>query len=615
MAGGSPRYQHKPLKGAKAFRLVELQPGENDDALRCDIKTVSLDEQPQYEALSYIWGIPEHASPGITVQGPSNTIFKVTTTCRRALRNLRHPTAPRLLWIDQLCIDQGSLEEKGQQVRLMGDIYKNATRVFVDPAGAVGWRDVDLGSLLSLVNWGRRARNEAEVAVPPRVQKRYDQCAEMVFELDGKPFLECWCHDAMVFLKWFERTWVVQEAALAKEAVVMLGSIQAPFYEVLAIFVDLFDAHAKRYRHRPWCGHTARLQLHASMRDAPRRRLLELAYSARSMKNTKPEDKLFSLVGLASDGEDYKHAVDYTRPANETFAEFSRLFINQSSRLDTLSLVSECRASPDVPSWAIHWDKMELRFPALLNPFSSGSSFNASGAFKLSAAQDARNQGALHLRGVFFDSLLTAPQWPSFASATPESESPSKAMLEWQQLLLPSEKHSQVQVLASTIRHLRRQLMARDDLHYPNLDTALLNTLTCGKLRNRIDVLVAKLAGSGDQVLDHMIPRPDPVFVKLEDRWGYGVLHDTTAAWYGYRLKWRFAQTASGYVGLVPDAAVQGDVVAVLAGGGVPYVLREVPGEKEGTYRLVGPAYVEGIMGGEAMEGKVEEELRDFVIV
>ncbi|KAK8223084.1 heterokaryon incompatibility protein-domain-containing protein [Phyllosticta capitalensis] len=614
MADEPPRYQHKPLKGAKAFRLVELQPGEKDDALRCDIKIVSLDEQPQYEALSYIRGIPEHASPGITVQGPSNTMFKVTTTCRRALRNLRHPTASRLLWIDQLCIDQGSLEEKGQQVRLMDDIYKSATRVFVDPAGAVGWRDLDLASLLSILNWGRRDRNEPELPVLPRIKKRYDQLTE-VYEMEGKPNSEGWCHEVLVFLTWFERTWAVQEVALAKEAVMIVGSLEIPFYEVLDIFVGQFKEHYAGYKHRAKCEHPARLQLHASVRGAPNRSLLELAYDARSLKTTKPEDRLYSLVGLASDGEDYKHAVDYIRPVNETFAEFSRLFINQSRRLGPLSLVSECRASPDVPSWVIQWDKIETRFPALLNPFDAGAHFNASGNFKLAAKQEASNSGALHLRGVVVDSLLTADQWPSLQFATPGNERPSKSMKEWQQLPLSKEKHSQIQVLASTIRHLRRQLLARDDLHYPNLDTALLNTLTCGKLRNRIDVLVAKLAGSDDQVLDHMIPRPDPVFVKLEDRWGYGILHDTTAAWNSYRLEWRFAQTASGYVGLVPDAAVQGDVVAVLAGGGVPYMLREVPGEKEGTYRLVGPAYVEGIMGGEAMEGKAEEELRDFVIV
>ena len=35
------------------------------------------------------------------------------------------------LWIDQICIDQGSTAEKGDQVAIMGEIYRGASEVLI----------------------------------------------------------------------------------------------------------------------------------------------------------------------------------------------------------------------------------------------------------------------------------------------------------------------------------------------------------------------------------------------------------------------------------------------------------------------------------------------------
>lgn len=52
-----------------------------------------------------------------------------------------------------------------------------------------------------------------------------------------------------------------------------------------------------------------------------------------------------------------------------------------------------------------------------------------------------------------------------------------------------------------------------------------------------------------------------------------------------------------GYVGLAPDDAQTGDVVCILFGALVPFVLREKVGRRQ--YQLIGEAYVYGIMDGE----------------
>jgi hypothetical protein len=55
----------------------------------------------------------------------------VTPQLLMAFRRLRLPVLSRYLWIDQLCIDQDNNVEKGPQIQLMGDIYRNAERVVI----------------------------------------------------------------------------------------------------------------------------------------------------------------------------------------------------------------------------------------------------------------------------------------------------------------------------------------------------------------------------------------------------------------------------------------------------------------------------------------------------
>ncbi len=57
--------------------------------------------------------------------------------------------------------------------------------------------------------------------------------------------------------------------------------------------------------------------------------------------------------------------------------------------------------------------------------------------------------------------------------------------------------------------------------------------------------------------------------------------------------------TSKGYIGLAPWNAKSGDFIFVFNGGKTPFLLREIPG---GRYKLVGEAYVHGIMGGVALD-------------
>jgi len=64
-----------------------------------------------------------------------------------------------------------------------------------------------------------------------------------------------------------------------------------------------------------------------------------------------------------------------------------------------------------------------------------------------------------------------------------------------------------------------------------------------------------------------------------------------------------------GYLGLVPQDAKEGDLVVVLFGAVQPFVLRS----EGGRYKLIGEAFVYGIMDGEFMKTNYIKE--DFELV
>ncbi|PWY68478.1 hypothetical protein BO70DRAFT_272771, partial [Aspergillus heteromorphus CBS 117.55] len=119
--------QYHPLKPEEQeIRLFTISP---DWKMGCPIQgclqTVSLKRAPNFEALSYVWGVDDATEP-ITVDG---TTFRVTPNLKEALHLLRHSYRQRVMWIDYICINQNDLKEKNSQVPLMGLIYTEANRV------------------------------------------------------------------------------------------------------------------------------------------------------------------------------------------------------------------------------------------------------------------------------------------------------------------------------------------------------------------------------------------------------------------------------------------------------------------------------------------------------
>ncbi|KAL9115308.1 MAG: hypothetical protein Q9187_007315 [Circinaria calcarea] len=149
--------QYAPLNTeSNEIRLLALMPGTRDAIISCKQVKISLGDDVAYEALSYTWG-DTRTTEFITFE---DRPFPITSNLYFALQQLRPSETPRYVWIDALCIDQINDEEKSHQVRLMGDIYKHASRVIVWLGQ--GYEDSDLA--LDFLNAsGGTSNQEADV--------------------------------------------------------------------------------------------------------------------------------------------------------------------------------------------------------------------------------------------------------------------------------------------------------------------------------------------------------------------------------------------------------------------------------------------------------------------
>ncbi|PVH78412.1 HET-domain-containing protein, partial [Cadophora sp. DSE1049] len=132
----SQQYSSLPTK--TSIRLLHLQRGidKENTKIRCLLTVHELDQAPEYESLSYVWGDPNR-SEEISLNGHPFHIGLNLAAALRQLRPLKYRIRDRLcpseriLWVDALCINQLDLEEKAHQVKEMAQIYKTAKRVLI----------------------------------------------------------------------------------------------------------------------------------------------------------------------------------------------------------------------------------------------------------------------------------------------------------------------------------------------------------------------------------------------------------------------------------------------------------------------------------------------------
>ncbi|KAM5349036.1 hypothetical protein ACJ41O_008859 [Fusarium nematophilum] len=147
---------------------TKLKPWHCCVDIRCELFTTPLESAPDFEALSYEWS-SQSAEDKVSIT-VNNQTFNRGSNVAYALAALR-ADEPRIVWIDALCINQGNTKEKNHQVKLMGDIYRRATRVLV----WLGRSRLESGSIvtdaLKLIKVLGREAPKSDLPPPPPTQK------------------------------------------------------------------------------------------------------------------------------------------------------------------------------------------------------------------------------------------------------------------------------------------------------------------------------------------------------------------------------------------------------------------------------------------------------------
>ncbi|KAH6677846.1 heterokaryon incompatibility protein-domain-containing protein [Plectosphaerella plurivora] len=210
-----------------SIRLIRLQSGRPDDPVVCDLLEVLLGDTDgvPYSALSYTWG-DSSMTRSIRLDGAH---FEVTSNLYGALHNLRRQTEDRYLWVDAVCIDQNNTNKRNHQVGQMRRVYQYAESVIIWLGGST----CDIDQLLDSVNDLDRRLLEDEA---PTKLVRVDR-ARYVWEWkinssakDKEDFSRRsrYAMEALLLRPWFNRIWVIQEAASAKTAAIACGQNSVP---------------------------------------------------------------------------------------------------------------------------------------------------------------------------------------------------------------------------------------------------------------------------------------------------------------------------------------------------------------------------------------------------
>jgi hypothetical protein len=221
---------YEPLPQGEFIRVLKLQPGKTEDDIQCNLEIIDIGtSKDAYEAISYVWGDAKH-----TIDVRCNGLqVPITLSLASALRNFRHPSEPRLLWADALCINQKDDQEKGHQVKRMGEVYANAKCVLVwlgcdikiiaeDTFALICEANAYFGA--SFMKAGERLYNMELFEEPYPISIDQDRWSGVV-ELFEFP--------------WFKRVWTVQEVAVAAECCMFWGSASVDIADVLEICVWL----------------------------------------------------------------------------------------------------------------------------------------------------------------------------------------------------------------------------------------------------------------------------------------------------------------------------------------------------------------------------------------
>ncbi|OCK85851.1 hypothetical protein K432DRAFT_216315 [Lepidopterella palustris CBS 459.81] len=567
---------------------------------------------------------------------------------------------PRHVWIDALCVDQENIAERNAQVALMADTFKAAQRVIVwlgkedeftadalsviEQVSAIPeelWSSVAYTSFyeddecykklqiqhlssfnwlgfIALLNrsWFKRAWVVQEIAL---ARSAVLVCGSRVFPWDK-------LSKTLAFIKstkWYHHLTTEKMKHLAA-----LKNHTGVYKKFLSSKADISMAAMYLDRTRLDMAVSGRLIPQAQLRRRkPSLRLLLETH--RYSKSTDARDKVYAFLGLADRRlPPFNHqpkvlTPDYKQSVQNLYLEVARALLISHEDLGLLSHVQDMSHTriPNLPSWVPDYSVVLHPYPL---KFRGPCQWNASGDSRWKPDTSAMEKGQLHVQGFRLDIIdkTSILRNESKDPLTPWASTVGLAfgLDDYYQRIHPKDKPvSRVEVLWRTLttntyarQHPAPSLVGKLFIDYI-LNLQIRHRLMPWSSEVEFQPHHAPLSKSTYPEWHALLasePPLSPYGLESYKQRLSAVVESLFAGTYspiglaqlqhefdisGGRMR-RLFKTRNKYLGTGARSLQIDDEVWVLAGAPVPFILRHLNG---GNYRLLGEAYVHGVMHGE----------------
>ncbi|KAI1111531.1 heterokaryon incompatibility protein-domain-containing protein [Nemania sp. NC0429] len=565
------------------IRLLDLLPVSSSDSssvVRCRTRIIPLSLDCPYETLSYVWG-DQGDRTEISVDG---NVVTVTSSLESALKQIRLTDSIRVIWVDQLCIDQDDELEKGNQVPLMGHIYSRTTQCLIW-LGQIP-QDISLSEAKSALHF---------IRLLSEGKQSDDTQLSTLLELDSDGSLSgpIKAFQSICYPKnpWWTRTWTLQESILPPRACIQWGQLSMPWETLESAASNLVSLPHSSVLD-PYLAIINELPSHViGLRISKESSLghIDFVFRWRLRRATKTLDKVYGLLGLFPPEKlPRSRACDYRLSPAQVFATFTVDLIESYRDLHALALQymqTHPSSTDNLPSWALDMQDetdQDLRIDGMYCSWylmHTYNCYNAGGATIVDPDDISydRASGTLSLPGFKVDDIAVAvsvskPSEDKPGTSNITCDRLAQLVREWYQVAEDFYRCHPWQVPQNGPRTWSeafwRSLVGNirvDGEFYPE-----------GEATSEDIEMAKEFVKTGNE----------PICYSLFGNIAYKKLIITT----------------TGMLGFGPHHSEVGDQVWILHGGKMPFVLRRVT---EGMcsandFYFVGSSYVDGIMHGEA---------------
>ena len=589
MSSHSPKIWQPLNIAQREIRLLLLDPSSEFAApLSGRLSTVSLNDKPSFDAISHAWG----RASDIRTLSLDGKVLMITIEVEACLRHLRHKAYIRALWVDAVCIDQQDLMERGSQVEFMRYIFRQAAVVHV----WLGYRTRQIEELME------------DIARAPSSE----HYAKNIWDADAKQAHRSLDLEVSLLLSqdWWSRLWIRQEVALAKIVRLHYGKNSAELQQLKhwALTTKTLDCDGDAY-----VACVYQINALTTLREIVllrnRDELVILLAESRESSVADARDRVYGQLEFVSAilQEDIMRT-DYTLSTEQVFTNFAFSLMRSCRSLDILNQPSsQYNSIHALPTWVPDWTSRysfvpEKRRLAYYTDFraTAGRAMPEPRRSRLVFSSIESTVDLLGVRGhVFAMCQEVGPACEVYSVVSTAAALSRLILSEW----LPRFRGRQ-DCYTGTQGSNRRTLSTVAT----NVDAQFAATMLRGLLWRQDRDHPERIQDDSEAVpLFHTIMEACTVYQPTSE---LDELSDSMTLFMDGLRRTRFFIDSDGRPGLGPTNIEPGDVLALLLGGDMPYVLRrDESGREPSAYKFIGECYVHEAMDGELFDEDLVQDI------